>query len=98
MTVWKDLSERGKPLFWFRSKPKPYSNWFRETETQTETHWPKPEKVQELYFKIDCAQKLPKKFCFWGKIYQLLVSSSILGEITPLILSILWKTSFLWFR
>ena len=25
---------------------------------------------------IDCAQKLPKKFCFWGKIYQLLVSST----------------------
>ena len=32
-----DDSERGKPLFRFRSKPKPYSNWFRETETK-----PKP--------------------------------------------------------
>ena len=33
----QEVSERGKPLFWFRSKPKPYSNWYRETETK-----PKP--------------------------------------------------------
>ena len=31
-------SERGKPLFWFWSKPKPYFNWFRETKTETKTH------------------------------------------------------------
>ena len=30
-------SERGKPLFWFWSKPKPYFNWFRETKTETKT-------------------------------------------------------------
>ena len=31
-------SERGKPLLWFWSKPKPYFNWFRETKTETKTH------------------------------------------------------------
>ena len=30
-------SDRAKPLFWFRSKPKPKLNGFWETETETET-------------------------------------------------------------